>query len=653
MVFPKVLLFIQRILGSSYRQITLLGFVLLTCFAILPISARILLLTAIGGLVKDEVPWLIALFCCSWLYSYLLTSVTNFIMSDWLIQTIVAYAKGYFVKVPDPESIKHVHVFEPPEPLPLLVEAPPVQAWVNFNLPPEIKTVLSPVLLTFQVAMGLWLATACICLLYSAKPFFRILLRGFSFPVRGAQKIIHECFVEPVAQPTYQPESFRAGSAYSDMPVESLPGSIFSVYSRNSLGVLNYVGSGFRMNDNIYTAKHVLDAALRLGSVVLKKGDIEINTPAWVEVYQDIAAAPYSGGVTGLQLRAAKPAQITCGNQGVAISCLPNQNASFGSLTYCESPIFVYNGSTRGGFSGCPIYESISKNSPILGIHLAGGAQNLCVSAQFLSLLTLKSLTPYKDIVRESVGEDSGERLLKSAVRSQVKLHPSGDPDEVIVEIGRKFYQVDKDVYNSWNRDQEVRGMRYESAVEKNEPTTFSIMENVVNPIMSKTTPIDLMASSNPLQDSVGHNPLVTALTSLLERISSLDNKLSTLQLPLPKEKLAESLHSQSSQTEYPKPSLRHSANQTFSTPCVNSKPHQPLDLDFSKITQLSETLLDSMESTLAKINNPQETTSTKQCLIGLRTSLDILEKVTSMKKKLAQMTSSCSSKTSHCPTEN
>lgn len=233
------------------------------------------------------------------------------------------------------------------------------------------------------------------------------------------------------------PESSVPGSEY--FTAKYPPACQFSIYVTGSKKIL--FGSGVRIGDYLVTCEHVVrDQSLvyaykwsGMRDKVLREEWSE-HVLSWKLIDSDLVVARMPHGfLQGLKSATVKPldcvryAQITSGHQ--------HQNSSTGLLEPSADNIFgmvCYKGSTRPGFSG----SAYMVGDCVVGLHAGGGVLNYAFSASYVSsLLNRPEITPTAAI----------RKALKYARRGDVQVSATGDPDEVQVRVGGRYFWVGHD----------------------------------------------------------------------------------------------------------------------------------------------------------------------------------------------------------------
>lgn len=236
-----------------------------------------------------------------------------------------------------------------------------------------------------------------------------------------------------------RPQSFNPDSLYF---YEAPPLWQFDILS-DDLGGTTILGHGWRYEDWLITCKHVISAAkersgpsrkvyMRHKSLD-KSGKVRMSVKdvtecEWREFAADVSVTRYIQSEFPFMQSAKVKAisqPVTC---KIATS-FPQDNASLGTIERFKFGVLQYKGSTRGGFSGATYVV----DGRVVGMHLAGGVENLCYAATYLA----------NRVRRE---EDSADEILKRMLGNEEEVeYDEVTPDEVQVHYRGLYYMYDKD----------------------------------------------------------------------------------------------------------------------------------------------------------------------------------------------------------------
>lgn len=231
----------------------------------------------------------------------------------------------------------------------------------------------------------------------------------------------------------------------SPMTTAKPPAYLFGIWVLTDTDEKTFVGSGWRHQGMIFTAKHVLEAVRNKWAYLTVPNSpdvlVDFHSISWKasDRDMDVAYAPYTQKLVGL--KSAPMTHVPRGKVEIATcySAHPSRNMSIGRLAN-DTEIFghlAFNGSTRGGFSG-GVYVVKGK---VVGMHLmAFGDHNSGLSAGFFVKAHLRP-EDSEDIVLE--------RVLKRANGDLSNVNWERNLDEVVYEDEGRYYYVDQDEWES------------------------------------------------------------------------------------------------------------------------------------------------------------------------------------------------------------
>lgn len=238
------------------------------------------------------------------------------------------------------------------------------------------------------------------------------------------------------------PESTREGSDYF---TSKRPDYIAGVYIANRIS-RTYLGTAFRIGDYLVTCAHIYDTVPieHLTFVMYDKNDKEhiatgryIKDEDVVRVAADIVAIRVSA-FQSFPIKQASIGPMTGKNFVRVQSFHESHNTSIGILSP-DAGIYgswIYNGSTRKGYSGSPyIY-----GDRVVGIHLGGGAYNYGFSTTLIQARLVR---------KEDTEEETIKAQLRAARDEEIEVHRTGNPDEVELGINGKYHIMD---FDDWHR---------------------------------------------------------------------------------------------------------------------------------------------------------------------------------------------------------
>lgn len=257
----------------------------------------------------------------------------------------------------------------------------------------------------------------------------------------------------------------------------------------------------------------------------------------WEEIGADVSVAKL--GRVFQHLKTAKVGPVE-GSVYVRVhSAKGRNNTSVGRLTL-DSVTFgllVYDGSTVAGFSGGAYYLA----NRVVGIHCGGGAINYGYSMEWImSVLARRGSVP------EAGGQYALRNILRSARKSDVQVTSSGNPDEVQVRVGGKFWIVDREDYVDLMEDDKFGWMfdddseREERNMRKRFRDTFYENDreaqgelfpegSVVSTLNGSATPSGTQELQGLIQSQIQNTIEIQSLKSQQQVMNGLEQKLETL----------------------------------------------------------------------------------------------------------------------------
>lgn len=236
-----------------------------------------------------------------------------------------------------------------------------------------------------------------------------------------------------------RPQSFNPESLYF---YESPPLWQFDVIS-DDLGGSTIIGHGWRYEDWLITCKHVVSAAKEKSGpsrkVYLRHKSVDKNGKTrmsvkdvtdceWREFAADVSVTRFVQSEFPF-MQSAKVKAISQPVTCKIVTSFPQDNASIGTIERFKFGVLQYRGSTRGGFSGATYVV----DGRVVGMHLAGGVENLCYAATYLA----------NRVKRE---EDSADEVLRRMLGTEEDVeYDEVTPDEVQVHYRGLYYMYDKD----------------------------------------------------------------------------------------------------------------------------------------------------------------------------------------------------------------
>lgn len=207
-----------------------------------------------------------------------------------------------------------------------------------------------------------------------------------------------------------------------------------------------YVGSGFRVKDQIFTARHVIDTVPTDSEIYLFGRDqstsILVGRGKWhTSDNLDFAWADVpNNDLSRLQVASATIPRVLLpkgSTQFVTVSNAKNSSTS-ALITGPEIGDLVYRGSTTAGFSGAPYYNG----KTVYGMHLGHGPSNFGLDVFLLAAI---ARTGRAAVVNESSGDtwDAEDFLADARSGAKFSYRLLGADDVVVFSDQRK---------GKWNR---------------------------------------------------------------------------------------------------------------------------------------------------------------------------------------------------------
>jgi len=232
-----------------------------------------------------------------------------------------------------------------------------------------------------------------------------------------------------------QLESAIVGSNFTTVPRSKIPKVQAAVYSVARDGKLSrYLGVATRIGDWLVVPQHVI-AAEEVVSLLSMATDpalsYKIETINFEPIEGDLSAMKLSEeGFSKLGMVKASMASMDGSTMASVTSSSKDPEVSFGTLTH-DTKIFggmIFQGSTKGGFSGAPYMVG----KQIAGIHLGGGVVNYGLNATYIFALLQKP-------------EETAEWLLKLRKKNGPLRYSRSkfDPSEAQVFVYGRYHTVD------------------------------------------------------------------------------------------------------------------------------------------------------------------------------------------------------------------
>lgn len=219
------------------------------------------------------------------------------------------------------------------------------------------------------------------------------------------------------------------------------------------------LGSGFRLEDWIITAKHVINQVTQKDMLLTtSKSFMVVDKTAWIPVAGnvDMCAMKYTGEITKLGLSKTTAHKIADLNGLPAtVSSYGKETSSYlkaGPRSGMAAELVMYTGSTQPGFSGAPYMV----HGKAVAMHIGSDVYGIGYNINYL-LSIIKQTPQLAGFVRES--SDMMEELIAGIDSGDVKY--SVRPGTLVLQKGAEFYTFDEelDVYDDmWDAIERRRG---------------------------------------------------------------------------------------------------------------------------------------------------------------------------------------------------
>lgn len=249
-----------------------------------------------------------------------------------------------------------------------------------------------------------------------------------------SERVAKESFFKKL---DYNPESFRSDSPYFN---SAQPSSQFSVWSVDD-DTRTLLGHGVRLDDYLVVPTHVINSvgAVHIVSCRVDKNGVERrecvakDELVWRELCFDVSYCALPAKL-GAHLQKARVGPVHGKVFCEIATAFDKDNSSGSYLEKAGFGMLEYHGSTRPGFSGA-VYKC---NGSVVAMHLGGGVQNLAVSLSYVMNLLKHP---------ESSEAAALERILRSANREDWEYAATGDPDQLQVYAGGRYYVIDREEF--------------------------------------------------------------------------------------------------------------------------------------------------------------------------------------------------------------
>lgn len=302
---------------------------------------------------------------------------------------------------------------------------------------------------------AVWLAWRILCC------FCSLLRRVWVYPYREAFATAKVEYL-----PESIPERVLPGSTFINMEAPSGQAEVY--VDLNGTG-LTRMGQCFRVDDYLLTAMHCLSNATAI-HIKTKSGTVKVDPGCVKDLTNDIAAIELEEaqmaklGLKKLKLSDTLIDQRTYAN----VHGLGKQSGGHVQRSKEHPGEILFGGSTLPGFSGAPYLYG---QSMVIGLHLAGGSQNMGISAPYLAWFIRK--------LNGRRNESSEDWIIDQAVRHMSRVDRTSTPGEYLVEINNKIYDLNEDQYQRIANGRRKLNFRNPETLEEVLPPTDLGSENL------------------------------------------------------------------------------------------------------------------------------------------------------------------------------
>ncbi|APG75953.1 hypothetical protein 1 [Hubei sobemo-like virus 13] len=223
-------------------------------------------------------------------------------------------------------------------------------------------------------------------------------MRWFFRGTKTIVKIIwHNCVAigHASGSPLYIPERYVEGSEYAPKIEPKFQVGIW--VNRKKDKNWTFIGNGWRLGKTLITVTHntTEDDTLRIRSAT---GFLDLESERFRDLGCDLSAADIADGEwSKLQVTSARipklalthPQVVYVGSSGMASSGMLKP--------YFANPHLVYEGSTKPGFSGAPLYTG----NIVYGMHVGAGSSNMALDSNWIAAIAFRNESSEEFILQE------------------------------------------------------------------------------------------------------------------------------------------------------------------------------------------------------------------------------------------------------------
>lgn len=264
-------------------------------------------------------------------------------------------------------------------------------------------------------------------------PYYYMLFRWF-FRLQKTywKNMLSQCrTVARVVDPVYLPEKFVEGSDYMD---GIRPSFQVAIYALNERKQWVFRGEGWRLDAYLNTAAHVVAGPDTEFRIMADGRCVDVASAKFQHHDCDLARVMLSADEwSALSVKSAKVPRTALGNHQV-VSCYSRGKLSTGVCSAFQSmPHVIYDGSTRPGCSGAPLYTG----NTVYAMHLGAGKANLGVDSSWIAAVAFRPEAS-EDFILEQIVE-------KFRRTGQKTVYKTFDGDDIYFLSNGKYYSFDSE----------------------------------------------------------------------------------------------------------------------------------------------------------------------------------------------------------------
>lgn len=280
-----------------------------------------------------------------------------------------------------------------------------------------------------RCSFEIWTIVAVFVTFHS--PYYWTILRWFfRLPKKYWVAIRKDCdTIVGSVNPIYVPEKFVEGSDYVD---GVRPAFQVAIYAQDSPSRWIFRGEGWRLGEFLVTAAHVIDDAT--GVVRVRADEAYVDVPVDKFNHHELDLATTILSLPEWASLAVKSAKVpkTAVNNFQVVTCYSRGKYSTGVCSaYQAMPHVVYDGSTRSGCSGAPLYVGTT----VYAMHVGAGKVNLGLDANWI-----QSVSFNRESTDDFIFDKIYDQFAKTGQKTKYKAF---DSDEIYVLSNGRYYTFD------------------------------------------------------------------------------------------------------------------------------------------------------------------------------------------------------------------